>query len=238
MTTKLFARLSWFLLFLPLVLVACSSTNSSPTTKTTPNNSTNNEKSTAKMNTTPIDESKLSQATIGGGCFWCVEAVFQDLRGVQRVESGYAGGSVKNPTYKAVCEGTTGHAEVVRIYFDSTQISYEQLLEVFFQTHDPTTLNRQGGDEGTQYRSVIFYHNDEQRQTAEKMRLKAKEWWDDPIVTELAPMGDFYEAEEYHQDYFERDGGKNPYCSAVISPKIAKSRKLFTPLLKDEIKVK
>ncbi len=229
------ARYSFFVFL--LLLCACSSTNSG--TKGSTPAAESGEKPTSKMTTTDkTNGENLAQATLGGGCFWCVEAVYQDLRGVQRVESGYAGGSVKNPTYKAVCTGTTGHAEVVRVYFDTTQISYEQILEVFFQTHDPTTLNRQGGDEGTQYRSVIYYHDEQQRQTAEKMRLKAKEWWDDPIVTEISPMGDFYEAEDYHQDYYERDGGKNPYCSAVINPKLAKSRKLFAPLLKDEFKVK
>jgi peptide-methionine (S)-S-oxide reductase len=179
---------------------------------------------------------KMELATLGAGCFWCVEAVFQDLEGVEKVESGYAGGTVKNPTYKQVCEGTTGAAEVTRIIFDPSKISFEQILEVFFQTHNPTTLNRQGGDAGTQYRSAIFYHSEAQKKTAEASIIKAAELWSDPIVTEISPLPDYYPAEDYHQNYFNLNANKNPYCSAVIVPKVDKFRKQFKPLLKSELK--
>lgn len=193
--------------------------------------STKNENTTEKMN-----ENAMKEATFGGGCFWCTEAVFQDLAGVSTVEAGYAGGKVENPTYKQICTGETGHAEVIRIVYDSSKISYEQLLEVFFQTHDPTTLNRQGADEGTQYRSVVFYHDESQKQAAEAMKIKAKDWFDDAIVTEISPLPTYYAAENYHQDYFDYNGDKNPYCTAVISPKLAKFRKQFKPMLKENIK--
>jgi len=179
---------------------------------------------------------KMETATLGAGCFWCVEAVFQDLEGVEKVESGYAGGEVKNPTYKQVCEGNTGHAEVARVIFDPTKISFAQLLEVFFQTHDPTTLNRQGGDVGTQYRSVIFYHSEAQREAAEIAKKNAAQLWENTIVTEISPLPDYYPAEDYHQNYFNLNADKNPYCSAVIVPKVQKFRKQFKPLLKEEIK--
>jgi peptide-methionine (S)-S-oxide reductase len=172
-------------------------------------------------------------ATFGGGCFWCLEAVFKDLRGVERVESGYAGGSVPNPSYRAVCTGTTGHAEVVQITFDPRAVSFRELVEVFFTIHDPTTLNRQGVDEGTQYRSAIFYHSPEQRAVAEEViaELTAKRVWDDPIVTEVTPLDAFYPAEEYHRDYFERNPGQ-PYCRVVIEPKVAKFRKQYLAKLR------
>ncbi len=179
---------------------------------------------------------KMEMATLGAGCFWCVEAVFQDLEGVEKVESGYAGGDTKNPTYKQICEGTTGHAEVARVIFDPNKISFAQLLEVFFQTHDPTTLNRQGGDVGTQYRSVIFYHNEAQREAAETAKKNAAQLWENTIVTEISPLPDYYPAEDYHQNYFNLNADKNPYCSAVIVPKVQKFRKQFKPLLKDELK--
>ncbi|MBN1138806.1 MAG: peptide-methionine (S)-S-oxide reductase MsrA [Anaerolineae bacterium] len=171
-------------------------------------------------------------ATLGGGCFWCLEAVFDELDGVLHVESGYAGGTVANPTYRQVCSGTTGHAEVVQIAFDRSRISFSEILQVFFDIHDPTTLNRQGADVGTQYRSAIFYHSDEQKAIAHQMiaELNAKGVWKDPIVTELAPFTVFYEAEPYHQTYY-RDNQNQPYCRAVIAPKLRKLHKLYAPRL-------
>jgi peptide-methionine (S)-S-oxide reductase len=173
------------------------------------------------------------QATLAGGCFWCLEAVYDQLRGVESVQSGYAGGRRPNPTYEQVCTGTTGHAEVVQIKYDPQQITYRDLLDVFFTIHDPTTLNRQGGDVGTQYRSAIFYHDEEQKRVAEeKIReLEAEQTWHDPIVTEIEPLAVFYPAEEYHRDYFERNPAQG-YCSVVIAPKVAKARKQFLEKLK------
>ena len=172
-------------------------------------------------------------ATLGGGCFWCLEAVFEQMRGVEKVESGYAGGQVPDPTYREVCTGTTGHAEVVRITFDPTQTSYREILEVFFAIHDPTTLNRQGADVGTQYRSIIFYHTPEQKQTAEALiaELNASGIWDRPIVTEVVPAGPFYKAEDYHQGYFGANP-EQPYCQVVVAPKVAKFRQHFAERLK------
>jgi peptide-methionine (S)-S-oxide reductase len=160
-------------------------------------------------------------ATLGGGCFWCVEAVYERLPGVKSVTSGYAGGHTPNPTYQEVCSGDTGHAEVTQIEFDPTQISYEQLLAVFWEAHDPTTLNRQGADAGTQYRSVIFYENNAQKAAAEKSKQAAAKKFSKPIVTELAPLTRFYKAESYHQDYY-RNNQNAPYCRAVIRPKLEK----------------
>ena len=173
-------------------------------------------------------------ATFGAGCFWCVEAVFQQLRGVERVVSGYAGGKVEKPTYPQVCSGTTGHAEAVQITFDPEVISFEDLLEVFWRTHDPTTLNRQGADVGTQYRSVIFYHDDGQRAAAEesKRAAQAAGLWPDPIVTEIVPFTVFYEAEGYHQNYYRANPGQT-YCRLVIDPKIRKFHKDFQAKLKE-----
>lgn len=167
-------------------------------------------------------------ATLGGGCFWCLEAVYDELKGVEQVESGYAGGRVPNPTYHQVCTGKTGHAEVVQIVFDPNEITFRNILEVFFTIHDPTTLNRQGADVGTQYRSVIFYHTPEQKQVAEEVirELEAARVWKDPIVTEIAPFEAFYRAEEYHQEYY-RNNAYQPYCQVVISPKLDKFRKTF-----------
>lgn len=172
-------------------------------------------------------------ATLAGGCFWCVEAVFRDLEGVLSVESGYTGGHVANPTYEQVCTGETGHAEAVRILFDPDVISYRELLEVFFSIHDPTTLNRQGEDVGTQYRSAIFYHSPEQESTARAVifELFDRRVYDDPIVTEVVPAGPFYRAEDYHQRYFERNPNQ-PYCAAVVSPKVRKFRAKFAHRLK------
>ncbi|HEX5624573.1 MAG TPA: peptide-methionine (S)-S-oxide reductase MsrA [Saprospiraceae bacterium] len=171
-------------------------------------------------------------ATLGAGCFWCVEAIFQDLQGVLKVESGYSGGRVKNPSYREVCMGTTGHAEVVQVHFDPKQIRFEDILEVFWTTHDPTTLNRQGADSGTQYRSAIFYHNELQKAVAEKSKAEvATAIWDDPIVTEIAPFTDYYPAEEYHQNYYQYNAAE-PYCQIVIAPKVQKFREKFASKLK------
>lgn len=173
-------------------------------------------------------EKSTELATLAGGCFWCLEAVYKELRGVSRVVSGYAGGHVESPTYREVCDGTTGHAEVVQITFDPTVVSYKELLEVFFTIHDPTTLNRQGADVGTQYRSAVFYHSPEQRETAEQViaEMSAARVWDSPIVTEVSPLEKFYPAEDYHQNYFEKNPTQ-PYCRAVVAPKVSKFRKLF-----------
>jgi peptide-methionine (S)-S-oxide reductase len=172
-------------------------------------------------------------ATLAGGCFWCLEAVYEQLQGVTSVESGYTGGTVANPSYEQVCTGTTGHAEAVRITYDPGVISYRELLEVFFDIHDPTTLNRQGADVGTQYRSAIYYHDAEQKAAAEQIigELDASGKWKNPIVTEVAPAGEFYVAEGYHQEYF-RNHGNQPYCRAVIAPKVAKFQKLYLGKLK------
>ncbi len=175
----------------------------------------------------------IDVATFGAGCFWCVEAVFQSLKGVNKVQSGYSGGTVKNPSYKEVCTGRTGHAEVVQITYNPQQISFAQLLEVFFSTHDPTTLNRQGADTGTQYRSSIFYHNEEQKRLSELAIKAANESdnWVAPVVTEITAFEVFYPAEDYHDNYYNLNGD-NPYCHAVITPKLDKFKKKFSELLK------
>lgn len=170
-------------------------------------------------------------ATFGGGCFWCTEAVFQQLQGVEKVVSGYAGGRVENPTYRQVCNGTTGHAEVIQVTYDPAEISYRELLDVFLQTHDPTTLNRQGADVGTQYRSIILYQNEEEKATAEQAIAESADLFDNPIVTEVAPLDRFYAAEDYHQDYFNSNPYQ-PYCQVVINPKLGKFRKRFGERLK------
>lgn len=172
-------------------------------------------------------------ASLAGGCFWCLEAPIRELTGVHDVISGYMGGHVQNPDYKQVCTGMTGHAEVIRIHYDPAQISYRDLLEVFFALHDPTTLNRQGNDVGTQYRSAIFYHTDEQRDIAQAViaELSAEGLWDDPVTTQVVPAATFYPAEEYHQHYFERNPFQ-PYCMAVVAPKVAKLRAKFAPKLR------
>lgn len=181
------------------------------------------------MNTQP----SLETATLAGGCFWCLEAVYDQLKGVKDVVSGYAGGSVRNPSYREVCTGRTGHAEVIQIQFDPQEISFRQILEVFFTIHDPTTLNRQGADVGTQYRSAIFYHSPEQKETAEAVirELEAAQLWPDPIVTEVTAFDQFYPAEDYHQEYFARNPEQG-YCRVVIAPKVAKFRKLYLERLK------
>lgn len=176
---------------------------------------------------------KLDTATFGAGCFWCVEAVFSELKGVKSVQSGYMGGHKKNPTYRQVCDGTTGHAEVAQIVFDPQIITFEELLEVFWQTHDPTTLNRQGNDVGSQYRSAIFYHDTEQQRKAEyyKESLDKSGAWSSPIVTEIVPASEFYIAEDYHQDYYKYNASQG-YCQYVIAPKMEKFRKAFSDKLK------
>lgn len=175
----------------------------------------------------------MDTATFGAGCFWCVEAQFQLLDGVISVQSGYSGGTIKNPAYKEVCMGTTGHAEVIQVTYDETKLSYDELLAAFWQTHDPTQLNRQGNDIGTQYRSVIFYHNEKQRELAEKYKkeLNASGAWDKPIVTEISPLKEFYKAEGYHQNYFNENSDQS-YCQYVIQPKVEKFRKVFKDKLK------
>jgi methionine-S-sulfoxide reductase len=197
----------------------------------------------AKNQTTEKDTSKkvkrsnmnthLEVATFGGGCYWCIEAVFQRLEGVEKVESGFSGGQVKNPTYKEVCTGTTGHAEVIQITFDTTKTSFEEILKVFFTMHDPTTLNRQGNDIGTQYRSAVFYHNDEQKKAAEEIiaALNTSKAYPNPIVTEVSKLDVFYKAEDYHQNYYNENSGEG-YCKFVIQPKIEKFEKVFKDRLK------
>ena len=175
-----------------------------------------------------MSENSREIATLGGGCFWCLEAVFEQVAGVESVVSGYCGGLVDNPTYRSVCEGKTGHAEVVRVVFDPDKISYAELLEIFFVMHDPTTLNRQCNDLGTQYRSVIFYHSSKQKETAISVlhRLEGQNLWDAPVVTEVLPEAPFFPAEDYHQQYFSRNPDTG-YCQMVVAPKVAKFRKNF-----------
>jgi peptide-methionine (S)-S-oxide reductase len=180
-----------------------------------------------------MDDSKREIATLGGGCFWCLEAVFEQVRGVEKVESGYAGGAVANPTYPLVCHGETGHAEVVQVTFDPNQIAYSEILDIFFGTHDPTTLNRQGHDSGTQYRSAIFYHSPEQKAVAEARiaELNTAGIWSKPIVTQVVPLEKFWKAEDYHQGYYRANPGQG-YCIAVVEPKVAKFRKQFAGKMK------
>ncbi len=191
----------------------------------------NQENVNVKVETPPLVTSSI--ATFGAGCFWCVEAVFQKLKGVEKVESGYMGGKIKDPSYKDVCTGLTGHAEVCQITYNPQKISFEDLLEVFWKTHDPTTLNRQGNDVGTQYRSAIFYHDDTQKRIAQKYKeeLNTSGAFNAPIVTTFEPVSVFYKAENYHQDYFNLNGS-NPYCQLVVKPKVEKFQKVF----KDKVK--
>jgi peptide-methionine (S)-S-oxide reductase len=175
----------------------------------------------------------IEQATLAGGCFWCTEAVFKDVIGVEEVESGYVGGHIPNPTYRQVCAGNTGHAEAIRVSFDSGSISYGEILDLFLATHDPTQLNRQGNDVGTQYRSAIFPHSTEQEDEARRAIERARPDWPAPIVTTIEPLGEWWPAEDYHQDYWEGEGQRNPYCLAVIPPKLRKLRKSFADKLKD-----
>ncbi len=211
-----------FLLVLPFFIIAACSSKAQQ-----------NNNSTESYN---MDANNLNKATLGAGCFWCVEAVFEELKGVKHVEAGFAGGDEKNPTYKEVAYGETGHAEVARIVYDPEIISYEQLLTVFWHTHNPTTLNRQGPDVGPQYRSAIFYHNDRQKGIAEKSKTEteASELWEDPIVTEISPIKNYSKAENYHQNYYENNPNAG-YCQVIIAPKLKKFRKEFSHLLKEPV---
>ena len=193
---------------------------------TIPPHTASNQKGTSATTT--------ATATLANGCFWCTEAIFEQLDGVISATSGYTEGHVKNPTYKQVCSGETGHAEALQIEYDPAKISFDELLEVFWETHDPTTLNRQGGDVGTQYRSGIYYHNEEQKLKAEKYKaeLDKSGAFNNPVVTEIKPLSEFYAAENYHQQYYENNGNNNPYCSMVIRPKVDKFRKVFKDKLK------
>ena len=185
-----------------------------------------------------MSQNNLEKATFGGGCFWCVEAVFEQLQGVESVTSGYAGGHTKNPTYKEVCEGKTGHAEVVQLVFDPAVISYDELLDVFWTVHDPTQLNRQGNDVGEQYRSIILYENDEQKLIAERSirEFEASDMYNGNFTTQVVPLTVFYPAEDYHQEYYQNNSDTNPYCSLVVAPKIEKFYKKFYDKLKPEYK--
>ena len=212
---------------MPCFLVSISLVSCSQTTSDEQMKPLNKEKSEKNMNT-------LELVTLAGGCFWCVEAIYQDVIGIEKVVSGYMGGATKNPTYKDICTGRTGHAEVVQISYDPSQISYEEILNIFWHTHNPTTLNRQGNDVGTQYRSAIFYHNAKQKELAErsKKEINQTDLWANPIVTEIAKASTFYSAEAYHQDYFKTNPNQG-YCQAVIEPKVAKFRKNFKDKLKN-----
>jgi peptide-methionine (S)-S-oxide reductase len=196
-------------------------------------NQTKSENTNSQKKNMTLENSITDTATFGSGCFWCTEAIFERVNGVVEVVSGYAGGQVDNPTYEEVCTGSTGHAECTQITFNPAIITYDELLEIFWKTHDPTTLNRQGNDVGTQYRSVIFYHNDEQKQKAEyyKKKLEEEKIWKDPIVTEISPLPKFYIAEKYHQDYYENNPYQG-YCAFVITPKVEKFEKVFKDKLK------
>lgn len=180
---------------------------------------------------------ELETATLGGGCFWCIEAVYLDLKGVKQAISGYAGGHVDNPSYKEVCNGSTGHAEVVQIHFDPEIITYRDVLKIFFTVHNPTTPNRQGNDVGTQYRSIILYHNEQQKQIAEEVmeEVTQEKIWDRPLVTQLEPLENFYEAEDYHQNYYNKNPNQG-YCQIVIAPKVSKFRKMYYDQLKENAK--
>jgi len=209
--------------FISLLLSSCASKG----------NNAADTQNTKQIKVKTFSSTNMDTVTFGAGCFWCVEAVFQRLKGVQSVKSGYSGGNVKNPSYKEVCNGTTGHAEVCQIVYNKDEISFEELLEVFWKTHDPTTLNSQGNDFGTQYRSAIFYHSEEQKVIAEKYKAKLNEVkaYEQPVITEITAFTNFYPAEDYHQNYFNANGSA-PYCKFVIQPKLEKFEKVF----KDKIK--
>lgn len=218
-----YARSILLLSLFSLPVLSCGAQNSS------------DMKKNPDMNTDNIPTDQLEVATLGGGCFWCVEAIYQNVDGVYAVESGYSGGSAETADYKTVCTGTTRHAEVVQVKFNPQVISFSEVLEIFFSTHDPTTPNRQGADVGPQYRSVIFYHSDEQKAAAEKAKAEyAPQIWPDPVVTEISPFETFYAAEDYHQNYYENVGNRNPYCTFVITPKVKKLKKLFGDKLKEK----
>ncbi|MFM9985474.1 MAG: peptide-methionine (S)-S-oxide reductase MsrA [Flavobacteriales bacterium] len=223
----------WFALPALISFAACGNT-SKPHSETRLSLTDKIQYTTMTINDTSMNDS-IETATFGAGCFWCVEAIFLGVNGVTKVESGYSGGQIKNPSYKEVCNGTTGHAEVCQVTFDPRVVSFAQLLEVFFETHDPTTLNRQGADVGTQYRSAIFYHSDGQKQQSELAIKAANESgnWSDPIVTEVSAFDVFYKAEDYHQDYFALHGTQ-PYCQMVIRPKVDKFKKKFGDLMKEK----
>ena len=197
------------------------------------NHDMNNQASNQSTQNQPANQASQAIATLAGGCFWCIEAVFENMRGVSKVESGFAGGVMLNPTYRQVCSGESGHAEVIQVTFDPSIVSYEELLLVFFTVHDPTTRNRQGADVGTQYRSAVFYHDAAQKAVAEQViaRLTAECLWPNPIVTEVAPFDAFYIAEAYHQQYYRKNANQ-PYCQIVIAPKVTKFRKAYAYLLK------
>jgi len=216
---KKILTISFTVFFITLISIGCKESKSEI--------KNNNSKT---MDTQNIN---LDTATFGSGCFWCTEAIFERVKGVSKVVSGYSGGSVDNPTYKEVCNGNTGHAECTQITFDPAVISYDELLEIFWKMHDPTTLNRQGNDVGTQYRSVVFYHNDEQKQKAEyyKNKLTEEKIWDKPIVTEITKFEKFYPAEDYHQEYYDNNPNQG-YCAYVITPKVEKFEKIFKDKLK------
>jgi peptide-methionine (S)-S-oxide reductase len=223
---RIFMKNFWLAAFtVTAVLISCAQNNNQ-------NLKMNTTKESEK--TEPTFTGKPDTATFGTGCFWCTEAIFEQLDGVISATSGYAGGHVSNPSYKDVCTGETGHAECIQIVYDTSKISFDELLEVFWQVHDPTTLNRQGADVGTQYRSVIFYHDNEQKQKAEKYKtdLDKSGAFDNPIVTTLEPFAKFYTAENYHQEYYELNKNSNPYCSIVIRPKLEKFEKVFKHKLK------
>lgn len=220
------------LLFSSVIIAVTSLISCAQKTQTTNNNNKDMENNEGKMNNPALPATEI--ATLANGCFWCTEAIFEQLDGVISATSGYTGGKTKNPTYKEVTTGETGHAECLQIIYDPNKISFDELLEVFWQTHDPTTLNRQGADVGTQYRSAIFYHTDEQKEKAEKYKkeLDKSGAFDRPIVTEITAFDKFYPAEDYHQQYFELNEGNNPYCSIVIRPKLDKFKKVFKDKLK------
>lgn len=217
-------KISFFAVSCMLALSSCSGQNSKHMS----------DLKTQTSNTLQMDKpSQTDTITLGAGCFWCVEAVFQNLEGVVSVTSGYSGGKVSNPTYKEVCTGETGHAEVCNVVYDPSKVSLDEILEVFWKTHDPTTMNRQGNDMGTQYRSAIFYHNEQQKMLAEKYKkeLDASGAFENPIVTEISPFTNFYKAEDYHQNYYNENGDQ-PYCRFVIQPKVEKFKKVFKDKLK------
>jgi peptide-methionine (S)-S-oxide reductase len=215
-----------FLLLFGLIGQACGNAQHKSNT-----NAEKNMKKNENPEAIPTDEIEI--ATLGGGCFWCVEAVYQEVEGVYSVVSGYSGGTPQTANYKDVSEGTTAHAEVVQVKFNPKVVSFDEILEIFWSTHDPTTRNRQGNDVGPQYRSVIFYQDETQKQIAEKSKAGiAPQLWENPIVTEIKPLKGFWEAEDYHQDYYSNVGDRNPYCTFVITPKMAKFRKTFSDKLK------
>jgi peptide-methionine (S)-S-oxide reductase len=223
---------------LSFVIIAVSAISSCAQNSSNNNNTTmnNNNTSAATTKNETITSAATDTATFANGCFWCTEAIFEQLEGVISATSGYTGGKTDNPTYKQVCSGETGHAECLQIVYDPKKISFDELLEVFWETHDPTTLNQQGADVGTQYRSGIFYHNDEQKQKAEKYKaeLDKSGAFEKPIVTEITAFSTFYPAENYHQEYFENNENANPYCKIVIRPKVDKFRKVFKDKLKKQ----